>query len=72
MGTGIEDRLSESAFLGRDRPSRVAAERQAGGQRKNEKHGDPIQGEDIRQTCQDHRASLGHETQDMAKDKAGM
>lgn len=71
MGTGIEDRLSESAFLGRDRLSRVTAERQAGSQRKNEKHSDPIQGEDVRQTCQDHRASLGHETQDMAKDKAG-
>ena len=71
MGTGIEDRLSESAFLSRDRLSRVATERQAGGQRKNEKHGDPIQGEDVGQTCQDHRASLGHETQDMAKNTAG-
>lgn len=71
MGTGIEDRLSESAFLSRDRLSRVAAERQAGGQRKNEKHSDPIQGEDVGKTCQDDRASLGHETQDMAKNKAG-
>lgn len=49
----------------------MAAERQAGGQRKNEKHGDPIQGEDVGKTCQDDRASLGHETQDMAKNKAG-
>ena len=44
MGTGIDDRLAESAFCGRDRVARVAAERQAGGQRKTWKQGDPILG----------------------------
>lgn len=71
MGTGIEDRLAESAFCGRARVARVAVERQAGGQRKTWKQGDPIWDQNVRWICQEHRARLGREPRDTAKNKAG-
>lgn len=70
MGTGIEERKSESALCGRDTLASVATERQAGRLRKTLKQGDPILDQNIKWSCQEHRARLGHGSRDMAKDKA--